>query len=193
MANRTPNSAPPGPDAKTRLACMPGIRSKTASALAAAALAAGIAACGGDDDGTIPRDQGERLLAQLDEIESAVDNGQCDVAQAVADSFAQDVDRLPEAVNGEVRGGLEEAGANLRDLADDPDQCEEPDISTTDIPPPTESEETVEPPVVPTEDEGQGPPEDPGDGGEEDGGEGRGPDGKGPPGQDDGSGGIGSD
>ena len=58
-----------------RLGSMPGNRALL-SALAAAACAVGVAACGGDDeDGPIPAEQGNQLLDQLDEIEAAVSEG----------------------------------------------------------------------------------------------------------------------
>jgi hypothetical protein len=106
----------------TRLGSMPGIRA-TLSALAVVACAAGLAACGGDEEGgPIPQDAGEALIAQLDEIERAVQEGDCDAAQATALAFAQRVDDLPAEVSGELRTRLVEASANLEALI--PTQCE---------------------------------------------------------------------
>jgi uncharacterized membrane protein YgcG len=89
-------------------------------ALAAAALLAG---CGGDE-GTIPPENSEDLLARLTEIEEAVPRGDCDGAQASADLFVQQVDQLPADVDDEVKRLLNAGGVRLQELA--ADQCEEP-------------------------------------------------------------------
>jgi hypothetical protein len=124
----------------TTLGPMPGIRA-TSGALAVVACAVGLAACGGDeDDGPIPQDAGDALIAQLDQIESAVEEGACDAAQATALEFAQGVNDLPPEVSGELRERLVEASANLEELSQT--QCEVPDTGTTG--------ETGEVPTTPT-------------------------------------------
>lgn len=162
--------------APNRLAPMPGFRAYRA--LAAAACALFLAACGGEE-GTIPQDPGEKLLAQLQAIDEAVNNGQCEAAVATAVEFAETVNNLPEDVDPEVREGLVDASLNLRTLTDDPEQCREPDAGTTDasapVPEttsetetePTTTETTTEEEEPPPADDGQGngpPPETPGAG-----------------------------
>jgi hypothetical protein len=102
---------------------MPGSRA-TAGALAAALCAVALAACGDDDQGTIPEDQGQAMLDQVATVESLVDQGECNDARSAAVGFTQQVDELPDEVDREVQAALVEAGANLVELTQNPDQCE---------------------------------------------------------------------
>ena len=194
--------------AVSRLASMPGTRA-ISSALAVAACAAMLAACGGDDEGgPIPQEAGDQLIDRLDEIETLVDEGNCSAAQQVAASFAEGVDQLPSEVDGELREQLVRASGNLESLTQDADQCTPPTGTTgeTDVVPPETTEETTppeettettttdeeEPPPTDDEGEGGGPPEDtPGNSDPGGGNEGGGNIGGGTGG--DSSGGIGSD
>jgi hypothetical protein len=182
----------------TRLGSMPGIRA-TLGALAVVACAAGLAACGGDEEGgPIPQDAGETLIAQLDEIESAVQAGDCTLAQTTALDFAQGVNDLPTEVSGELRTRLVEASANLEELSQT--QCQEPatgPTGETGVVPPTTTTSTTETTTTtdttteepsPDENNGNGPPIEPPGGGNPGGNSGGGS-GEG----DDSSGGIGSD
>jgi hypothetical protein len=159
----------------SRLGSMPGIRSAW-GALAIVACVIGLTACGGGDDtGPIPREQGDLLLAQLDQIESAAQEGLCEDAQATALSFAQGVNDLPPEVEGDLRQALVKASANLEELATE--QCDpvsgatgdagtEPtttETTTTTEPTTTETTTTEEPPS--NGNQGNGPPEEtPGNG-----------------------------
>ena len=185
----------------TRLGSMPGIRA-TLGALAVVACAAGLAACGGDEEGgPIPQDAGETLIAQLDQIESAVQEGECDAAQTTALDFAQGVNDLPAEVSGELRTRLVEASANLEELSQT--QCAAPatgatgetgavptttDTSTTSTTETTTTDTTTEEPP-PEPDEGDEGGDEQSGGGNAGGGSGAGGSGEG----DDSSGGIGSD
>jgi hypothetical protein len=180
---------------------MPGIRA-TSCALAVVACALGLAACGGDEEGgPIPQGEGETLIAQLDEIESAVQEGECDTAQDTAIAFANGVSELPAEVSGELRARLVEASANLEELSQT--QCETPatgatgetgtvppetTTSTTETTEPTTTTDTTTDEPPPDEDDGNGPPTEPPGGGNAGGNSGGGS-GDG----DDSSGGIGSD
>jgi len=186
----------------TRLGSMPGIRA-ISSALAVATCAAGLAACGGDDEGgPIPQESGDQLIGQLDQIETLVAQGECDAAQQAALSFAETVNGLPGEVDGELRDGLVQASGNLESLTEDTDQCTPATGATGEtgeVPPETPEETPTEEPTeeptetTPTEeptDEDGVPPEDtPGQGNPGGGNEGGGAIG----GDDDSSGGIGSD
>lgn len=116
----------------TRLGPMSGIRAWRLPlvALVAVACAAALGACGNDEPGTIPTDTGQQLLTQLDAVESAVEEGDCDTARENAVEFSELVSNLPEDVDGELRRALVEASANLVELTDDPEQCE-PDTGPT--------------------------------------------------------------
>ena len=183
MSAREPGKRP------SRLGSMPGIR----VTLAVVACSVGMAACGGEDEaGPIPREQGDSLLAQLDQIESAAKEGLCEEAQATALSFAQDVNELPPEVDGDLRQALVSASANLEELSTE--QCEPvigPSGETGTVPPTTTSTTTTETTTDTTTEEpatddkpGNGPPEDT---------PGQGDPGGGSSGGDDSSGGIGSD
>jgi hypothetical protein len=182
MSGRDPDNRP------SRLGSMPGIR----VTLAVVACSVGLAACGSEDDaGPIPREQGDSLLAQLDQIEQAAQAGLCEEAQATALSFAQSVNDLPSEVDGELRQALVEASANLEQLSTE--QCEPvigPSGGTGEVPPTTTPTTTAETTTDTTTEEpandhnpGNGPPQDtPGQGDPGGGSSG-----------DDSSGGIGSD
>ena len=123
MSRRTP----------TRLAAMPGIRARLTCALAVAAGASLLAACGGGEDGTIPQDAGDQLLARLASIEEAVNSGDCETARVDAIELTGTVNTLPDDVDPEVKKGLIQGAAKLQELTEDPTQCVEPDIGTTDV------------------------------------------------------------
>ncbi len=173
---------------------MPGIRA-ISSALAVVACAIGVAACGGEDDaGPIPRDEGDQLLAQLDQIESAVERQDCDEAQATALAFADRVDSLPSEVGGELREALVRASVNLESLSST--QCEEPEIGpsgeTGVTPPPTTDTTTTSTTDTTTTTDDEPPPDDTPGGGPPDDTPGNGNPGGGDGDDDDSSGGIGS-
>jgi hypothetical protein len=191
----------------SRLASMPGIRA-ICGALAAAACAGALAACGGDDEGgPIPQEAGNQLIEQLDQVEALVEQRSCDDAQQVAQSFAAGVEQLPAEVDGELRDRLTQASENLVSLTQDSDQCAEPPTGPTGetgVTPPETTEETTtddtttdettttdeeQPPPDEDQgdDEGGGPPEDTPGNGDPGGGNGSGEQ------EEDFSGGIGSD
>jgi hypothetical protein len=179
---------------------MKGVR-PTASLLAAAVCTVVLAACGGDGDGPIPADPGEALIVQLDQVQDRVDQGDCVGAQSAARAVVDQVEQLPEAVDGELRQTLVDASTNLASMTEDPDKCDEVDTGTTgqsdtvptEEPPATTTttEETTtdttteEPPPEEDDEDGQPTTEPPG-GGTPGGGTGG-------DGGDEGSGGIGSD
>jgi hypothetical protein len=100
---------------------MPGIRTLSVL-LCAACLVAGAAACAGDESG-IPREQGEELLRDLDQLEQLVRSGSCDEAENLALAFAQQVESLPDEVAEEQRRALLRASENLIELTRE--QCQE--------------------------------------------------------------------
>ena len=51
----------------------------------AALLVGGALGCGGDDEGgTIPREGGDQLIAQLNQVEEQVELGECEAARNAA-------------------------------------------------------------------------------------------------------------
>ena len=104
------------------------------SALAAGAAFAvlGLAACGsGSDDVTIPQDNADAMLAELEELEAAVEADDCTAAVTDATQFVATVNALPKEVGEEVKTELREAGQDLIAKAQDPSQCGDTGEQTT--------------------------------------------------------------
>ena len=137
-----------------------------------------LAGCGGGGDKSIPADQGDMLLTRLDEIEGAVEGGNCDGAAASAELFATQVDGLPEEVDDEVKrlliGGAERLTELVTDCEPTPTgpsgfEAQQP----TTAPAVTSDETTTETTITEGEetDGGGGPPQSPpGQGGDNPGG-----------------------
>jgi hypothetical protein len=154
----------------SRLAAMPG---RPQLSLLACLLAVALGGCGSDEEGTIPESNSNDLLTLLDGIEQSVAGGNCDVAQKQADEFVDAVNQLPAEVDDEVKGGIQEAAAQLRELSNEPSQCEdttgptdfenlEPTTTTpttTEPPTTTETKDTTTTTTTEPEEEEQAPPE----------------------------------
>jgi hypothetical protein len=90
------------------------------------ACALALSACGGkDEEGTIPQDQADQIVALLDQLDQRVDDGNCVAAQATALEIVRRVEALPEEVDGELRETLVTGSDNLVSQSRDPDQCQE--------------------------------------------------------------------
>jgi hypothetical protein len=113
---------------------MPG-QKRLAGALAVAAVAVAISACGSSDDQTLTPDEAQRLTSALSAVEAAINNRDCDLAQQRASDFVDAVNELPETVGTEDKETLRDAGENLEELAADPNQCkpEQPATGETGI------------------------------------------------------------
>jgi hypothetical protein len=117
--------------ALTRLAAMPG-QKRVAGALAVAAAAVAISACGsGGSDKVIPPAKSQILQSRLSAVELAVSEGHCNVAQARAQRFVDAVNQLPDTVGTTDKETLRNAGENLQKLAQQPSQCEPAPIGTS--------------------------------------------------------------
>jgi hypothetical protein len=99
---------------------------RLATMIALAALSLGLAACGEDEEGTIPRENAEILLQHLSGVEESVDAGDCTAATTNATQFVAAVDALPKEVGAETKDSLRQAGENLQAMTQDPGKCEEP-------------------------------------------------------------------
>jgi hypothetical protein len=133
---------------------MPG-QKRLAGALAVAAAAVTISACGSSNtDKNISGTDANKLTSALSAVETAVDSGRCSVANARAADFIAAVNALPETVGTADKDALRSAGENLQKLAEDPSQCEPsvgatgatgPTTSTTSstTPPPTDTTSTT--------------------------------------------------
>jgi hypothetical protein len=150
--------------------------------IAALALA-GLAGCGGGDEegGTIPPENAESMLSQLDGVRSAIDEENCTTAKTDTSQFVEAVNGLPEETGVETKEKLRQAGENLDELI--AEECE--DTGVTGETGPTETTETtteepaapVTPPPAPSDEGEDAPPEQPpGEGGNPPGGGGPGGD-----------------
>jgi hypothetical protein len=119
-------------NALTRLAAMPG-QKRLAGALAVAATAVAISACGSSSssDQTIDPADANELTSALSGVESAVASGNCRRAQTEAVDFVAVVNQLPDTVGTANKEALRSAGENLQTLAQDPSQCKPTPIGTS--------------------------------------------------------------
>ena len=148
---------------RTRLAAVPTPgRRVLPAALALAAI--GLGACG-SEDGTIPAQEAEALLAQLEQVEAAVEDRRCTSAQTDVSQLTAEVNALPQEVGVETKDSLRRLAENLSELVNDPEQCLEQTGATGET-----FEETTEPTTTtPTTEtttttaEEEAPPEQPDD------------------------------
>jgi hypothetical protein len=162
------------------------MRGTLRNSLLVCAFAIALAGCG-SDDGTIPPEDADNLINQLEAVQNYVEEGECDRAEQQAEELVTAVNELPNDVDPEVAGELTKAAANLDQLASEPEQCTETGASgiggveptdttdttetvepettttettTTDEEPPEEETTTIEPPPddEPEQDPGQEPP-----------------------------------
>lgn len=91
--------------------------------LARALLAGGLgfavsclAACGGGA-GLLSPDQANTLSAQLDQVSSAVNSGNCGAAASQSQTFNNSVAALPQTVNSTVRANLIQGASTVGELA----------------------------------------------------------------------------
>jgi hypothetical protein len=109
--------------ALTRLAAMPG-QKRLAGALAAVAVAMAISACGSSSSNqTIGPTDANKLIAQLNAVQAAVDSRKCNQAQQLAQDFIDTVNGLPDTAGTGNKDQLRSAGQHLQDLASEPNQC----------------------------------------------------------------------
>jgi hypothetical protein len=128
----------------TRLAAVPG-KQHLAVALAACAAVIGLSACGSSAPKTIPQASADAMLSDLDAAQRAASTGDCDLALANADAFANDVNALPATVGDDVKTPLQEAATRLKALASDSTQCQPITGATgaSDVPPAPEPRSTT--------------------------------------------------
>jgi hypothetical protein len=156
---------------------MPTPRTIFLSLALGAVCATTLAACGGDDEGTIPPESASAMLAALDEAQAALEANECETIASAASEVSDEAAGLPSETDPEVRQAVIAGAEQLFRLARSPDKCEtatgpegqqkeqkEPDTDeTTTAPPTTTTEETTtttEQTTTTTEEEP--PPEQPG-------------------------------
>jgi hypothetical protein len=137
----------------TRLAAVLGTGPKALALALVAALV--LAGCGSGEDGTIPQSDAEEMLAQVDEIDQAVEEPDCTQAQTEIAQLRGQVDALPDTVGTETKGELFKLVERMEQQVTDPEQCEEPDTGASGEEAVVPEEETTTPPV----EEAVAPPE----------------------------------
>lgn len=96
---------------------------RIALALALAAGALALSACGDDEDGTIPQSDADTLLGLVDQLEQNVADGNCSLAPGTVDQMMRAVNGLPEEVGFETKQDLRDLITNTENLVGE--QCEE--------------------------------------------------------------------
>ena len=106
-----------------RLARVPGKRA-TLGAMSTIACVAALAACGEEDEPepSIPPDAGTAIVEALDRVRERVESGDCDGAEATAQSVRDAIAALPAAVPDDLQQALVQGSDNL--IQRIPDQCE---------------------------------------------------------------------
>lgn len=106
-----------------RLARVPGKRA-TLGAMSTIACAAVLVACGEDDelDPSIPPERGPEIVEALERVRDRVEAGDCDGAEATAQSVRDAISALPAAVPDELQQALVQGSDNL--IQRIPEQCE---------------------------------------------------------------------
>jgi hypothetical protein len=122
---------------------------RTAAALVTGAICLGAAGCGDADTGDpIPSDKATTMQGQLDAVQAAVDSGRCEAVSAAVSRLQATIATLGgDGVGDDVQNALGDGADNLRSLASDSCQPEEPQTDTTET---TESVPAPEPAPVPS-------------------------------------------
>jgi hypothetical protein len=127
---------------------MPGL-GKIRAACVLLVCGVALSACGSsDDDGTIPAANADALLAQLSQVQDAVNNGDCTTATANAHEFVDAVNQLPDTTGADTKAELRSAGENLETLAKE--QCNTGPTGATGAKPQSSTSSTVAPPTTTT-------------------------------------------
>jgi hypothetical protein len=107
-----------------------------------AAVAVGLVSCGRDEEGLLPGDTADQIVANLDRVQRDAAANDCSSAAAeVADVQAQ-IDGLPNSVDAQLRARLKEGADKLARVVDAPGACETTTAETTTEPTTTEESTT---------------------------------------------------
>jgi hypothetical protein len=150
---------------------MPTPRTIFLSLALGAVCATTLAACGGDDEGTIPAESASVMLAALDDAQAAMEANECETIANAASEVSDEAAGLPPETDPEVRQAVIEGAEQLFSLARDPEKCEtatgpegqqpEPDTEETTTAPPTTTTEATTTTTEETTTEEDQPPEQP--------------------------------
>ena len=110
---------------------------------------AALVACGEQRGDLIPGGNAEDLTSALDDVQQAVDDGDCDAAARALSQARGALVNLPESVNDRLAARLEEGIRNLEQIA--PERCAEQETQTETVPTTSEPTQTETTPTEPTE------------------------------------------
>ena len=91
-----------------------------------------LVACGsgsGDRSDLIPQSSADRMKSALSDVQSAVDDGNCDSAGRALARARGVLVNLPASVDGQLRDRLRQGFDNLRDIV--PQECQQQSTSTS--------------------------------------------------------------
>ena len=117
-------------------------------ALTLGLLSAYAVACGQDETGLLSPGRAEGLQNNLDDLERAVDRGDCDVAASQIEDIRRQIAALPEQTDSGLRDRLQEGVENLETVA--ATECAADDQPTQTDTAPTEPTPTEPVPTEPT-------------------------------------------
>lgn len=113
-------------------------------AIAALALAAfGMAACSSDEDGLLPGDDAQQILANLERVEELATNGECDAALESIDTISNQIAALPDSVDDRLKRNLRRGVSRLAEVTAQSCGSETDVDETLDETTTTELEETT--------------------------------------------------
>ena len=115
----------------------------TLGAMSTIACVGALAACGESEDPepSIPQGTGDAILRALDEVQAFVDEGECDAAEARAQTVRNAIGDLPVDVPDDVEQTLVQASDNL--VGQTRTQCEQAEEPPEDDPTGATGEEGV--------------------------------------------------
>jgi hypothetical protein len=98
-----------------------------------AALAVALVSCGGrDEQGLLPGENAQQILANLEQVKSDAAAGDCSSAASEVAAVQEEINSLPASVDSELRSRLEAGARQLADLVNSPGACETTTAATTE-------------------------------------------------------------
>jgi hypothetical protein len=111
---------------------------------AGVAVAVGLVSCGSrDEKGLLPGENAREIVANLNQVQEDAANGDCTSAAGEVAAIQDQIDRLPDSVDPELRARLEDGAQQLADLVNSPDACVATSTTEETTTEETTSEETT--------------------------------------------------
>ena len=85
-----------------------------------------LVSCGSGDSGPgIPATNAEQIIAELERARGFEAAGDCAAIAESASKIQANIDAIDEAIDPEVKAGVDQGAQHLAELADDPSSCQE--------------------------------------------------------------------